>query len=67
MLLKVDNMSCQHCVKSVTQALKALDADADVQVDLVKGEVLTHGKFSADAAIAALQEEDYPTRLIADT
>ena len=64
MLLNVENMSCQHCVNAVTRALQALDPAAQVRVNLAKGEVEASGSFSADAAIAALAEEDYPARLI---
>lgn len=64
MLLNVENMSCQHCVNTVTRALQALDPAAQVRVNLAKGEVEASGSFSADAAIAALAEEDYPARLI---
>lgn len=60
MLLKVENMRCQHCVNAVTKALRALDAQAQVEVNLARGEVLAHGGFSADGAIAALAEADYP-------
>ncbi|MBN8716383.1 heavy-metal-associated domain-containing protein [Thermomonas sp.] len=66
MLLKVENMSCQHCVRSVTAALRALDAEARVEVDLARGEVLTDGKFDAEAAIQALADADYPARLLTD-
>ena len=66
MLLHVENMSCQHCVGAVTRALQSLDADAVVQVDLSKQQIFTSGNFSADAAIAALTEEDYPATLLAD-
>ena len=62
MLLNVENMSCQHCVNTVTRALQALDPAAQVRVDLAKGEVEASGSFSADAAIAALAEEDYPAQ-----
>lgn len=64
MLLHVENMSCQHCVGTVTRALQALDADAVVQVDLSKQHVRASGNFGADAAIAALNAEDYPASLI---
>lgn len=64
MLLNVANMSCQHCVNTVTRVLQALDPAAQVRVNLAKGEVEASGSFSADAAIAALAEEDYPARLI---
>ena len=36
--------------------------NADITVDLAKGEVEASGAFSTDAAIAALKEEDYPAQ-----
>ena len=38
-ILKVQGMSCQHCVMSVTKALNQLDGIKNVQIDLAKGEV----------------------------
>jgi len=38
-VLKVNGMSCQHCVMSVTKALTQLEGIKNVQVDLAKGEV----------------------------
>lgn len=32
--LKIDGMSCMHCVGAVTKALKAVDGVSDVAVDL---------------------------------
>ncbi len=60
MRLKVENMSCQHCINTVTRTLRALDPEAVVEVDLGKGEVKAQGKFSAEAAAAALKDADYP-------
>jgi copper chaperone len=37
--IKVEGMSCQHCVMSVTKALGQLEGIKNVQVDLAKGEV----------------------------
>jgi len=37
-VVKVKGMSCQHCAKSVTQALEKLGA-TDVKVDLLSGDV----------------------------
>ena len=65
MVFKVENMSCQHCVRAITGALQALDATADVTVDLARGEVRAHGCFTADAAIAAIHEQGYRARSIA--
>ena len=36
--IKVNGMSCQHCVMSVTKALEALDGIRNVTVSLEKGE-----------------------------
>lgn len=35
---KVKGMSCQHCVKSVTEVMKKLDAK-EVSIDLATGDV----------------------------
>ncbi|MFN3701921.1 heavy-metal-associated domain-containing protein [Thermomonas sp.] len=64
MLLQVRNMSCQHCVQAVTRALRALDPNATVEVDLARGEVRAQGAFGADAALAALADADYPATLL---
>lgn len=32
--LKVEGMSCGHCVQAVTRAVKAVDPNAQVRVDL---------------------------------
>ena len=64
MLLRVQNMSCQHCVQTVIRALRALDPNATVDVDLARGEVRTQGAFGAEAAMAALADADYPATLL---
>jgi copper chaperone len=62
--LHVDNMSCQHCVRSVTKALQQLDPAAEVRVDLAQHQVELQGQIAAEAAIAALVAEGYPARLL---
>ena len=37
-VIKIKGMSCQHCVASVTKALKEIEGIRDVQIDLEKGE-----------------------------
>ncbi len=37
-VVKVKGMSCQHCVKSVTEAMEKLGAK-DVSIDLMSGDV----------------------------
>lgn len=55
MKLIVDNMSCQHCVKTITNAINQIDPNAKVTVDLAKREVDIDSKMiSQEAAIAAI-------------
>lgn len=56
---KVQGMSCGHCVRAVSAALLALDADAQVDVDLAGGEVRVESRLSAEQVLAALREEGY--------
>lgn len=57
--LIVKGMSCQHCVKAVTQALQAQDAQAQVQVELSSGQVTVQTQLSREATAAAIAEEGY--------
>ena len=45
--VKVKGMSCQHCVKSVTEVMEKLGAK-DVSIDLLTGDV----KYSESAPIS---------------
>jgi copper chaperone len=47
---QVDDMSCGHCVSAITQALKAADRDAQVNIDLT-----THKVQVEPAAASAAQ------------
>lgn len=38
-ILKVNGMSCEHCVKSITKAVSALPGIGSVKVDLTAGTV----------------------------
>ncbi|SDU20799.1 heavy-metal-associated domain-containing protein [Geopseudomonas guangdongensis] len=58
-VFKVQGMSCGHCVRAVSAALLALDADAQVDVDLAGGEVRVESRLSAEQVLAALREEGY--------
>jgi len=56
---KVTGMSCQHCVKAVTNSIQALDAQARVEVDLAAGRVKIESKQDAAALKAAIDEAGY--------
>lgn len=57
--LQVKGMSCQHCVKAVTHAVQALDAQAQVRVDLPSGHVSVQTQLSREATVAAIADEGY--------
>jgi copper chaperone len=57
--LTVGGMSCQHCVKSVTQAVQKLDPQASVSVDLPTGKVSVGSTASLEQVKAAIAEEGY--------
>jgi copper chaperone len=64
--LDVKEMTCGHCVRSVTGAVKSIDPQASVQVDLERGRVSVDGTPTAGELINALQEAGYPTAVAGD-
>ncbi len=66
MRFKVDKLSCNHCVRAVTNAIRELDPQALVEVDLANGIVQVTGQVPADAAASAMTAEGYPARRIED-
>gem|GEM_PF-833335 len=46
--VKVNGMSCQHCVMAVSKALRGLKGVKDVQVDLKKGEAAIEAEQDID-------------------
>ena len=58
--LRVEGMTCGHCVSAVTRAVKAVDSEANVQVDLETGRVRVDGRSTAEALGKAIAEAGYP-------
>jgi len=61
-VLNVKGMSCEHCVRAVTNAVAAIAGTSGVQVDLKAGTVsfgFDSGKAALDAIEAAITEEGY--------
>jgi copper chaperone len=63
--LKVEEMNCGHCVSSVTKAIKKVDPNADVQVDLGSSLVTVDTSAGGDAVRAAVKDAGYPNELAA--
>ncbi len=57
--LKVAGMTCQHCVRAVTQAIQAADPRAAVQVDLAAGTVRAETSLAREKVAALVAEEGY--------
>ncbi|MEO5735604.1 MAG: heavy-metal-associated domain-containing protein [Rubrivivax sp.] len=59
--LDVKNMTCGHCVRTVSGAVNAVDPAAVVEVDLKRGRMLVDGQSPAAELIDALQSAGYPS------
>ena len=57
--LKVEGMSCEHCVRAVTLAIQAADPGATVQVDLAAERVRSETRLAWDQVAALVTEEGY--------
>ena len=63
--LKVEGMSCKHCVKAVTEAVSALPGIAGVTVDLGAKTVTVEydpDKTGLDKIKAEIQEQGYDVK-----
>lgn len=57
--LKVEGMTCDHCVRAVTQAIRQRDPAAQVRVDLANGLVRAETNLPRASVVAAVEEEGY--------
>ena len=60
MKLNVPDMSCGHCVATITKAVKGLDASAEVNADLAAKQVTVKTGLSAEKVMKALDDAGYP-------
>jgi len=62
--LKIDGMTCGHCVMHVKQALaKVPGVQGPVEVSLERGEALVNGTPAVEALVAAVDEAGYAASL----
>ncbi len=58
--LKVEDMSCGHCVSKVTKTVIGVDAAAKVEVDLTQGKVRVQSNADLAEISEAITEAGYP-------
>lgn len=58
--LRVDGMTCGGCVAGVKRAVQAIDAKAQVEVDLNNKMVRVQSEEAIDTVSAAIKEAGYP-------
>lgn len=63
--LKVEGMTCHHCVMAVTKALEGVSGVRKAEVDLEAGRAHVDGDADVQAMIAAVQDEGYQASLLA--
>lgn len=60
---QVNDMTCGHCVNAITQAIAAVDASAQVEIDLSTHRVRIRGNENVAAMQAAIVEAGYTPSL----
>jgi copper chaperone len=53
----VEGMTCEHCVRSVTEEVSEVAGVASVAVDLTSGRLVVEGSGVDDAAVRAAVDE----------
>jgi len=62
--LKVENMTCGHCMSRVTQAVKSVDPAAKLDIDLATRQVRIESVCELPELTDALSEAGYPARTV---
>ncbi|KPB69115.1 heavy-metal-associated domain-containing protein [Pseudomonas cannabina] len=62
-LFNVQGVTCGHCVRAVTEAIKHADADAEVQVELASKQVKVQSSLAPEQIIGLISEEGYQAQL----
>ena len=56
---QIANMSCGHCVRTITEAVQALDPAARVTADLPQHKIQVDSSAPREALVAKLTEAGY--------
>lgn len=58
-IFTVSGMTCGHCEKAVTRAIKQLDPNAEVKIDRSLGKVDVESAQARELLVKAIAEEGY--------
>lgn len=64
--LKIESMSCNHCISMITKAILQWQSDAKVEADLSTQLVKIESRLSKEKILEALDEAGYPA-IVADS
>lgn len=56
---QVQGMTCNHCVRAVTDAVRRVDAAAKVDIDLASGAVRVEAEAPRERLAQAIRDEGY--------
>lgn len=63
--LKIDGMSCEHCVRAVNSALAEVEGvDSVIEISLDRGEAVVEGDPDSAALVSAIEEEGYKAEVV---
>lgn len=62
-MLKIETMTCNHCVSLINKALNQLEADLAFDIDLPAQTLQVHSEIDPADVIAALEEAGYQAQL----
>lgn len=62
--LQIDNMTCEHCVKAITNALIDADENAKIEISLPQKQVTVESELEANQIISILEDEGYSTKIV---
>lgn len=64
-IFEVDGMTCEHCVRAVTGAVRQVDPQAEVDVSLEAGRVDVKSDALVETLAGAIRAEGYRARSLA--
>jgi copper chaperone len=64
LVFRVDDMSCSHCVATITGAVKQADPAAEVSTDLARHLVQVNSASAAGAIEKAIRDAGYSPQVV---